>query len=141
MNQSNFAAQNELEKKLVNMLDSDMSGEDFLHYLIDAQVYMPIEDEKNAIKGFQRTTKAQPLVIEDDEGTQVLIIFSSPARAKEFTEEFPGFGGGLLTEFSWILRKMDAPISIALNPGFDTGFDLDAAMVADMMANLPPESQ
>ena len=139
MTQKDFTAQNDLEKNLLNVLDGTMPGEDFIHYLLDAQVFMPIQDEANAIKGFQRTTKAQPLLVADEDGSQALILFTSPGRAKEFVGHHPGYGGGLLTEFSWVLRKMDAPLNIALNPGFDTGFDLDAEMVADLMASLPPE--
>jgi len=139
MNQPIFTPQNELETQLMAALDGSMAGEDFIHHLVAAQVFMPIQDEASAIKGFQRTTKAQPLLIEDEEGKQVLILFTSPGRAKEFVAEYPGFGGGLLTEFSWVLHKMDAPMSIALNPGYETGFDMDADMVADLMANLPPE--
>ena len=139
MSQITFAAQNELEKQLMGALDGSMPGEDFIQHLMDAQVFMPIQDEVNAIKGFQRTTKAQPLLVEDENGDQALILFTSPGRAREFVNQHPGYGGGLLTEFSWVLRKMDAPLSIALNPGFETGFDMDAEMVADLMASLPPE--
>ena len=138
---SDFAAQNELEKTLMSLLEGNIEGEDFLHSLLDAQVYMPIQDETHAIKGFQRSTKAQPLIAEDEDGAQILILFTSPARAKEFVVDFPGYGGGLLTEFSWVLRKMDTPLSIALNPGHEAGFDMDAETVASMMDNLPPESQ
>jgi hypothetical protein len=140
MNQSDFAAQNELEKTLLNLLEGTMEGEDFLQYLMGAQVYMPIQDEAHAIKGFQRSTKAQPLLVEDEDDTQVLILFTSPARSREFVQDFPGYGGGLLTEFSWVLRKMDTPLSIALNPGIEVGFDMDAETVAELMAELPPES-
>ena len=35
---------------------------------------MPIQDEVHAIKGFQRSTKAQPLLVEDEEATRVLIL-------------------------------------------------------------------
>ena len=141
MEQSDFTPQNELEKSLLNLLDGSIEGEDFLHYLMDAQVFMPILDETHAIKGFQRSTKAQPLLVEDEDDTSVLILFTSPARSKDFVSDFPGYGGGLLTEFSWVLRKMDTPLSIALNPGLEAGFDMDAETVASMMAELPPESQ
>jgi len=141
MTQNIFEAQNELEKQLISALDGSLPGENFIRFLLNAQVFMPIQDEKNAIKGFQRSTKAQPLLVEDDSGTQVMILFSSPARAREFVDLHPGYGGGLLTEFSWVLRKMDTPLSLALNPGFETGFDLDAEMVADLIANLPPETE
>ena len=139
MSQPIFTAQNELETQLMAVLNGSIEGEDFIQHLMAAQVFMPIEDEVSAIKGFQRTTKAQPLLLEDEDGQQVLILFTSPGRAKEFVADHPGFGGGLLTEFSWVLHKMDTPMSIALNPGYDAGFDMDADMVADLMANLPPE--
>lgn len=141
MEHAEFTPQNELEKTLLNLLDGSIEGEDFLHYLMDAQVFMPILDETHAIKGFQRTTKAQPLLVEDEDDTQVLILFTSPGRSKDFVSDFPGYGGGLLTEFSWVLRKMDTPLAIALNPGLEAGFDMDAETVASMMAELPPESQ
>ncbi|BBP04058.1 hypothetical protein TPL01_15630 [Sulfuriferula plumbiphila] len=111
-----------------------------MRYLMDAQVFMPVEDEANQIKGFQRSTRAQPLVLEDETGTRVLVLFTSPERAKAFVENHPGYGGGLLTEFAWVLRKMGAPAGIALNPGLDAGFDLEPEMVADLMASLPPEA-
>ena len=71
----------------------------------------------------------------------MLILFTSPGRAKKFVADFPGFDGGLLTEFSWVLRKMNTPLAIALNPGLEVGFDMDAETVASLMAELPPESQ
>lgn len=141
MTQTIFVAQNELEKKLLSLLDGSIEGEDFLHFLQDAQVYMPIQDEAHAIKGFQRSTKAQPLLVTDEDDNQVLILFTSPGHAKDFVQDYPGYSGGLLTEFSWLLRRMDTVLGIALNPGMETGFDLDAEMVANLMANLPPETQ
>lgn len=140
MNQGTFEPKNELEKQLQCALDGSVSGDDFIHYLMDAQIFMPVEDETNEIKGFQRSMRAQPLVIEDETGTKVLVLFTSPERAKTFVEHYPGFGGGLLTEFSWVLRKMGAPAGIALNPGLEAGFDLEPEMVADLMASLPPEA-
>jgi len=140
MNQDTFEPKNELEQQLQGALDGNVSGDDFMRYLMDAQVFMPVEDEANQIKGFQRSTRARPLVLEDETGTQVLVLFTSPERAKGFVENHPGYGGGLLTEFSWVLRKMGAPAGIALNPGLDAGFDLEPEMVAGLMANLPPEA-
>ena len=78
--------------------------------------------------------------MKDEAGTQVLVLFTSPERAKDFVQDFPSYGGGLLTEFSWVLRKMGVPAGIALNPGLDAGFDLEPEMVADLMATLPPEA-
>ena len=141
MSRNTFVPQNELEKNLVTAIEGEMDADDFMQQLLNAQVYMPIQDETHAIKGFQRSTKAQPLVVNAEDGSQVMVLFTSPARAKEFVDDFPGFGGGLLTEFSWVLRKMDTPLNIALNPGYEAGFDMDAEMVADLMSKLPPEEQ
>ncbi|MHB1244986.1 MAG: SseB family protein [Sulfuriferula sp.] len=140
MNQGTFEPKNDLEKQLQSALNGSVSGDDFIHYLMDAQIFMPVEDEANEIKGFQRSTRAQPLVLEDETGTKVLVLFTSPERAKGFVENHSGYGGGLLTEFSWVLRKMGTPAGIALNPGMDEGFDLEPEMVADLMAGLPPEA-
>jgi len=139
MSENIFETQNELEKQLVNVLEGSIEGDDFIRFLLDAQVFMPIQDETHAIKGFQRSTKAQPLLVDIEEGNQALILFTSPGRARDFVSHYPGYGGGLLTEFSWVLRKLDAPLNISLNPGFEAGFDMDVEMVADLLANLPPE--
>ena len=69
------------------------------------------------------------------------MLFSSPDRARDFLTAFPGFGGGMLAEFSWILRRMGAGISIAINPDQTPGFDLDPEMVAMVAALLPEEDQ
>ncbi|HQS58300.1 MAG: hypothetical protein B7Y56_05045 [Gallionellales bacterium 35-53-114] len=141
MEHADFKPQNDLEKTLLTLLDGSMEGEDFLHYLMDAQVYMPILDETPAIMDFQRSTQTQPLLVDDEEHTRMLILFTSTERSKDFVSGFPGYGGGLLIEFSWVLRKMDRALAIALNPGLEAGFDMDAETVASMMAELPPESQ
>ena len=141
MEDSDFTPQNELEKSLLNLLDGSIEGEDFLHYLMDAQVFMPTLDETHVIKEFQRSTKAQPLLVEDDDDASVLMLFTSAERSKDFVSEFHGYGGGQLTEFSSVLRIMDTPLAIALNPGLEVGFDMDAETVASMMAELQPEPQ
>ncbi len=47
--------------------------------------------------------------------------------------------GGLLTEFSWLLRRIGGGVPIALNPGWDIGMDFDADMTAQLVTQLPPE--
>ncbi len=41
MNQGTFEPKNELEKQLQCALDGSVSGDDFIHYLMDAQIFMP----------------------------------------------------------------------------------------------------
>lgn len=132
---------NELEALLLEFDEGRLEPEEFARRLLDAQVFLPVKDEKHAIAGFQASTKAEPLVVEDGEGNSILVLFSSPDRARDFLAAFPGYGGGMLTEFSWILRRMGSGISIAINPEQTPGFDLDPEMVAMVAALLPEEDQ
>ncbi len=134
-----MTARNDLEALLEQALEDQISPEDFATRMLDMQVFMPVRDEKHQIAGFQRSTQADPLVLEDDEGNRALIVFSAPEHAKDFLTEFDGYSGGLLTEFAWILRRMGDQIGIALNPGMDLGFDFDPGMVAMLCALLPGE--
>lgn len=132
---------NELEALLLEFHEGRLEPEEFARRLLDAQVFLPVKDEKHAIAGFQASTKAEPLVVEDGEGNSILVLFSSPDRARDFLAAFPGYGGGMLTEFSWLLRRMGSGISIAINPEQTPGFDLDPEMVAMVAALLPEEDQ
>ncbi len=132
---------NELEALLLEFDEGRLEPEEFARRLLDEQVFLPVKDEKHAIAGFQASTKAEPLVVEDGEGNSILVLFSSPDRARDFLAAFPGYGGGMLTEFSWILRRMGSGISIAINPEQTPGFDLDPEMVAMVAALLPEEDQ
>lgn len=132
-------ARNDLEQLLDEVISDRISAEDFATRMLAMQVFMPVRDEKHQIAGFQRSTQAEPLVLEDDEGNRALIAFSAPEHAKDFLAQFEGFSGGLLTEFDWILRRMGDDIGIALNPGMDLGFDFDPGMVAMLCALLPED--
>lgn len=44
-----------------------MTRKEFIKQLLLEQVYMPIQDEVHTIKGFQSSTKAQSLLVEDEE--------------------------------------------------------------------------
>ena len=134
-----FTPHNDLEEQLVAVHKGILDAETFVTKLLDQQLFMPVRDEKDAIQGFQRSTQAEPLVIEDEEGERVLVLFTSPERAKPIVEHFPDFQGGLLTEFSWLLRRIGGGFPIALNPGWDIGMDFDAEMVAQLIAQLPAD--
>ena len=131
----------DIERLLLEMRQGDLDPETFARRLIDLEVFMPVKDDKHQIAGFQTSTKAEPLVLDDDEGNRVLITFSSPERAKAFVAEFPGFGGGLLTQMSWIVRRMGENMGLAINPGEELGFDFDPDMVAMLASLLPEEDQ
>lgn len=142
MDPNAFVPHNDLEKLLNDVTLGTVAAEDFVARLLAGdQVFMPVKDEKHAIAGFQTSTKAQPLVIEDDEGTQILVLFTSPERAKPFAEMFPDFAGGLLAEFTWVLRRIGGGFPISLNPGWDVGMDFDADTVAQLIAALQEETK
>jgi hypothetical protein len=141
MHNVDFQPRNELEQLLGEMLSGQVEPEAFASRLLDLQVFMPVQDDKHQIAGFQTSTKAKPLILEDDEGNSAMIVFSDPERSKDFLADYPGYSGGLLTEFSWILRRMSEDVGIALNPGIEAGFDFDPDMVAMMLALLPEETK
>lgn len=134
-----FIPHNPLEEQLAAVHAGTLDPETFALRLVGQQVFMPVRDEKNPIQGFQRSTQAEPLIIEDEDGARVLVLFTSPERAKPMAEHFPEFTGGLLTEFSWLLRRLGGGVPIALNPGWEIGMDFDADMVGQLIAQLPPE--
>lgn len=134
---SNFTPHNDLELRLAQVHTGELDPVSFVRQLIDEQVFLPVEDDSHAIKGFQRSTQARPLVVADEDGERVLPVFTSPERAKPFLEDFPRYRGGLLVEFSWLLRRLAGGHNIALNPGFDIGMDFDAETVAELIASLP----
>ena len=131
-----FEPKNDLEHKLLAAANGEMSSEELIAGLLDAQVFMPVEDEDIEIKGFQRSTYARPLVVQAEEGVHVLVLFSSPERAKVVVQEFPKFGGGLLAEFRWVLERIDAGAGVTINPGWEIGIDLDPETIAQLAQEL-----
>jgi hypothetical protein len=132
---------NPLEALLLEFHAGNLAAEDFARRLIGEQVFLPVRDDKRQIAGFQSSTLADPLVVELDGGQRVLVLFSDPARARDFLANFPGYGGGMLTEFAWVLRRMAADLTISINPDQTPGFDLDPEMVAMLAGLLPEENQ
>lgn len=135
---------NELERKLVAAMNGELSGEDFMQELLVEQVFIPIRDDKDdGIAGFQRTTKATPLVVCDEDGQNILVLFTSPERAKDFLAETPGYSGGLLAEFEWIVERMEPGFAIVVNPGDEFGIDIapeDVTVMLELLASRAPKN-
>ena len=128
-----FTAHNDLEQKLVAAQEGRLETNVFMQELLDQQLFMPVEDETNEIQGFQRSTKAKPLTLEAEDGSRVLVLFTSPERAKPFLQDHPDYGGGLLSEFSWILDRIGSGVAISINPGIEFGIDLESDMVMQLI--------
>ncbi len=123
-----FEARNELEEKLVAAQDGMISSEEFMEALLESQIFMPVKDSIG-IEGFQGSDHAVPLTLQAEDDTEVLIVFTSPERAKSFLTDFPGYEGGLLAEFSWVLERVGPGFGISLNPGWPVGMDMEPGMV------------
>lgn len=128
-----FEPHNDLETKLAAAQQGELDSDQFMHELLLAQVFMPVEDEPSGIQGFQRSARANPLTLQSEDGQQVLVLFTSPERAKPFLVDFPAYQGGLLTEFNWILERIGSGIAIALNPGMEVGIDFDPDTVEQLI--------
>ena len=131
---NSFQPKNELEQRLVAAQEGTLSSEDFMKRLMDAQIFMPVKDSGAGVSigGFQANTKAVPLTLHTDEQQEVLILFTSPERAKEFLQDFPDYQGGLLVEFHWVLERTGSGVAIGLNPDSDFGIDLDTDTVQQL---------
>jgi hypothetical protein len=127
-----FEVRNELEQQLLAAQEGKITSEDFMHYLMETQVFMPVKD---SIAGFTSSDKAIPLTIRAEDNTEVLILFTSPERAKAFVEAYPGYDGGLLAEFNWILERTGSGIGISINPDWPVGIDLEPEMVQQLRSN------
>jgi len=126
-----FIPANDIEEKLLAAQEGRLPGEAFMTELLQSQLFMPILD-KHGIGGLQPSQSATPLTLADEEGTGVLILFTSPERAKEFLRDHPGYEGGLLAEFTWILEKLGTGHGISINPNWPVGIDMAPEMVEQL---------
>ena len=129
-----FEARNELEENLLAAQDGQMSTDEFMKYLMDTQVFMPVKDSIG-IEGFTSSDKAVPLTLKTEDEIDVLILFTSPDRSKEFVQDFQGYDGGLLAEFKWVLERTGSGIGISINPNWPVGMDLEPAMIEQLKSN------
>lgn len=131
MSDDAFEPKNELEKKLLAAQEGQIPGHEFMDALLASEVFMPILD-KHGIGGLQDSTRATPLTVPTEDGPEVLILFTSPERARDFVRDFPGYGGGLLAEFKWVLEKVGVGVGICLNPGHAAGIDIEPETVRQL---------
>lgn len=132
--QEPFESRNELEEKLMAAQEGQLPGNEFMHYLMDTQVFIPVKDSIG-IEGFTASDKAVPLTLKAEDDMETLILFSSPERAKVFLQDYPGYEGGLLVEFKWVLERAGTGFGISINPDWPVGMDLEPEMVRQLREN------
>ena len=131
---------NILEEKLLAAQEGHISSDGLLEVLLVSQVFMPVQDEKPMALNIQRSTRAQPLTLSAEDGTPILVLFSSPERAKPFLKDYPGYSGGILESFKWVLARMGTDYGIALNPGSEVGFDMEPETVNELARRVAQEA-
>ncbi len=133
-----FKPRNDLEKLLLSAQAGELEIEELMDQLMGSTVFMPVY-EKHQIGGLQPTNddKATPLTLQEEGGSTVLILFSSPELGKEFVKNFPGYGGGLLAELKWIVEKVGTDYAISINPDNEVGIDLDPSQIKQLYKNIP----
>ena len=124
-------ARNDIEEKLLAAQEGQLEIDRFMEALMSAQLFMPVHDG-NTVMNIQRSTRAQPLTIDAEDGGKQLVLFTSPDRARDFVRDHPGYGGGILTDLPWIIENLGVGFGILLNPGNDIGLDLEVADVAQL---------
>jgi hypothetical protein len=129
-----FEARNELEQKLMTAQENGLPENEFMHYLLEAQVFMPVRDSIG-IAGFTGSDKAIPLTLKTEDAVEVLVLFTSPDRAKGFVKDYPGYEGGLLVEFKWVLERTGSGVGISINPNWPVGMDMEPEMVQQLKRN------
>jgi len=134
-----FEPRNDLEKLLLAAQEGQVEIEEFVENLLGSQLFLPLHDDTR-IGNFQRSQTARPLTLETDDGTQVLVLFTSPDRARSFVKDHPGYEGGILTDLNWVFENLGMGFGITLNPGWDAGIDLEPDMVADLARRRPLSS-
>lgn len=117
----------ELENALVAAQNGESSTAEFLHRLVDSEVFLLLsqtqkqdedEDDKNI----------QPLVLEGPDKTPMLAMFTLSERSTPLTKEFPDFTYPYEVEFSWIVANATEGMGLVINPGWSYA------------ASLPPEA-
>lgn len=131
MNVETLEPRNDVERQLAAAHEGRLPMDQLLPGLLTAQLFMPVKDTAGT-QGFQASPQAEPLALQAEDGTRVLILFTSPERAKAFLQDFPGYPGGILESLRWILQKMGSGFGIAINPDWALGVDLDPKTVEQL---------
>ena len=141
MGEPAFEPKNELERKLLAAMNGELESDEFMRELMTQQIFIPVKDDKETgVPGLQRTTRATPLVIQDEDGQNILVLFTSPDRARSFLAGTPGYSGGLLADFAWIVERMEPGFAIVVNPDSEFGIDIEPETVTEMLQLLAERS-
>lgn len=119
----------DLNQLLTQAHRGELEVEAFMSQFLQTQIFMPVTDPKDeggdAPIGFQKSDKAQPLILDSGEGFPVMILFSDPQQSKSFLQDFPDYSGGFIAEVPWMLERLGEGMGFSLNPHSEAGIDFD----------------
>ena len=84
MSQQEPESRNDLDRRLAAMHAGQIGSDRCMDGLLASQIFMPVKDRGYGIADFHASQKAEPLSLTAEDGTDVLILFTSPERATPF---------------------------------------------------------
>jgi hypothetical protein len=57
-------------------------------------------------------------------------------RSSEWPTRFPQFTFGLITDFKWLLKGVQAGVGIVINPGSSAGLEMPPSGVLELKADV-----
>lgn len=127
----------DLNQLLTQAHQGEVEVEQFMSLFLQTQIFMPVTDPNDsgdmAPIGFQKSDKAQPLILETEDGFNIMILFSDPQQSKTFLKDFPEYSGGFIAEVPWMLERLGEGMGFSLNPGLESGIDFDPDTVRQLI--------
>jgi len=122
---------NKLEQKLQAASKGALDVDEFMQYLLSAQVFLPMMNDNE--QGLHKDLRTEPLLLDTDGNFNIMPVFSSPEAAKDFLKNFKDYSGGLLLDFTRVLDRIDQSLGISINPDSEFGIDLDPTVIQQLV--------
>jgi hypothetical protein len=128
-----FNPVNDLERALVSAQVGQTPVGSFMARLIHDQVFVATNHE---IPATGDLTDIVPLLLKSTTGQAMLAVFTAPERATPMVAHFPEYSWGLLTSFSWLLKRCTSQTGVVINPGWSVGIEIPADGVRQMQRDF-----
>ncbi|MDN5849053.1 MAG: SseB family protein [Nitrococcus sp.] len=122
---------NDLEKALAAAQNGDTSTAEFVHQLIDSDVYILLSQPRKRDEE-EDDVPPQPLVLEGPDKTPMLAMFTHSERVSLISEEYPDFSFPFEVEFSWIIANASEGMGLVINPGWSYAASIPPEAVAQL---------
>ena len=110
---------NLLEEKLLACKTDFGQWPTFVAALLNSQVVVLLDGEVG-----DDGVLTNPLTLATPKGYDVIALFTSVDRATWLVEKFPQFPYALRVDAKWLLARVSPSLGIAINPGWNVGFEM-----------------